>query len=144
MKITQKVLKVFGLKRINLSLQQRFILFITITNEAKNLYQKALALEIQKKLNFKASEIKKCGIEITQIPEKENLLNLNLKKPLNRSFWITRDQREGILNVLKNMPAAKLEDWTFAEIASQLVNSKEEFWRLFNLDGEKPEGKNDD
>ena len=143
MKMVNRILKRFGLKRLSLRLDQRFILMGILSTTAKDLFRKALALELKKKLDFTTREIKKAGIEISN-QEGTGLIQLAVKKhEITRTFWITEAQRKGILEALKSLPKEILDNWIYVEIGFQVADSQGELRELFDLTREKEKKEKD-
>lgn len=143
--MTRLIARLFKLKRITLDPKQRFVLTGALTIGAHNLYQKSLAMELTSRFRFKAREMRKYGIDIKPVGKAVKGIqsfNFSFKKEGRRAFWLTESQRVGVLEIIQSLPASKLEDWTFAAIAHQLTNSKQEFWELFNLKGEEVKATN--
>lgn len=120
--------------------KQRYVLTAVLLGTAKNIYEQALALEVQKLLEFSSDEIKKAGIH-TEKTEKGTVSGIkwDVKKDRAKKIELRDTQRTGILTMLGRLPKKSLEDWTVAGIVSQLHTTSDELLEFLSAAGEKEE-----
>ena len=138
-KVIDKILRVLGLRRITLRLDHRFVLLGALSSGATDVYSKALAIDLRKKFDFTTKEIRKAGIDVSRKKNSSKMQLQITRQQIIRNFWITEDQRKGIVDSLRRLPVQTMSQWVYTELAFQLATQPELF-EIFNRP-ETPEKK---